>query len=128
MGIAWQAHQRRGRVVPPAHQCLVVVLAIYQNHPPEQAVEGRRCAEHPLDLDALAGDAGLHALFGHLLAGKGETQVASGQHQRVSGPSGRAAMQASQRAGQHRDQQRHAVERVDDEDAGPGDRWSGQRP
>ncbi|MNZ89728.1 hypothetical protein D3C78_1086630 [compost metagenome] len=120
--------QLRRLRVQPADQGFVVVAALQYHHPPEQTVERRRCTEHRFGSDAPACQFGADALLGHLLAGHGETQIQGREQQGERGTVLQDASASDDQSGQCRQQQRQAVQRIDDEDGRPGHGRRRQRP
>src|SRR5690606_38285753 len=87
-----------------------------------------RRAEQGLGPDVALGQYLPDLLLGHPLAGQGAGQVQTGQAQGGAGQPLRPVAQSAQQPDQHGDQQRYAVQRIDDEHRGPGHRRRLQRP
>ncbi len=125
---ARQALQLRRRGIQPADQGFVVVLAVQHDDAPQQGIERRRSHEQLFGLDALTRQFGFHALLGHELAGHAEADVERRHCKGNAGDAPAVLAQPGEQADHHGGNQRQGVQRVDDEQAGPGRGCRHQRP
>ncbi len=121
-------HLWRRMVEGAADAFVVMTVRGLGQHAPEQAVEGQRHCPDLAGFDALGIEGSLQAVFGGHASGQAQAQIGCAQEQRQAQAAHRPAVETDPGAVDHRHQQRHGVQRIDDEHRRPAQRREGQRP
>ncbi|MNJ58393.1 hypothetical protein D3C77_540240 [compost metagenome] len=121
-------HFWRLLVKAAADAFVVIAVRGLGQHSPDQAVEGDRHGAYLAGDDTLLSQGHLEALLGRHAPGQAETQVGRAEHQGQGQYLRSLARQPFDGRVNHRCQQRHGIDRVDDEHCGPALRSCLQGP
>ena len=98
------------------------------DHPPKQGVEGRRRDEHPGRGESMGGERLAGVMRNHSLSDPGPTEVKGADHQASREKAAGELGGGTNEHGDQANQQWQGVERIDDEQGGPGHGRRGDGP